>query len=323
VIERRAFVIGSAAVLAAPLVTMGQQAGRVFLVGWLDLGTSSSNDPPANFKHAMRELGWIPGTNIAFDSVYAGGRVERLPAMVAELLRRKVDVIVTTGTTAIRAAKEATSTVPIVMVGGGDPVGTGLVQSLARPGGNVTGVSLVGKELMEKNVDLLRQLVPGINTVTLIRAAANPGNRFFSEHMAAAAERLGIRVNVVDIRDAGHFEEVFSEITGDAAFMLLDPMFDAHVGQIAELAIRRRLPLMSALRWYAEHGFLLTHGTSRAEVIRLAARFVDKILRGAKPGDLPVEQPTKFELVINLKTAKALGLTIPPSLLLRADQVIE
>jgi len=270
----------------------------------------------------MRELGWVEGKSIAFDWLYADAKPERLSPLVAELLRRKVDVIVTRGTTAIRAAQSATTTVPIVMAGGGDPVGAGLVQSLARPGGNVTGVSLLGQELMEKHVGLLKQLLPALNRVTQIQAAANPANRFFAQYMDAAARKLGMQLVILEIRGPDDLEAAFGRITTDAAFMLLDPMFFAHRHRIAQLAIRRRLPLTTAERTYAEAGFLMTYGAG-AEVLRLTAVLVDKILRGAKPADLPVEQPSRLELVVNLATAKTLGLNIPRELLLQADQVIE
>ena len=270
----------------------------------------------------MRELGWVEGKNIAFDWLYADAKPERLSPLVAELLRRKVDVIVTRGTTAIRAAQSATTTVPIVMAGGGDPVGAGLVQSLARPGGNVTGVSLLGQELMEKHVGLLKQLLPALSRVTQIQAAANPANRFFAQYMDAAARKLGMQLVILEIRGPDDLEAAFGRITTGAAFMLLDPMFVAHRHRIAQLAIRRRLPLTSAERTYAEAGFLMTYGPG-AEVLRLTAVFVDKILRGAKPADLPVEQPSRLELVVNLATAKTLGLNIPREILLQADQVID
>ena len=233
---------------------------RLRRVGWLDLGTAANTRPREVFFSRLRELGWLEGKNIVFDWLYADAKTERLAPLMAELLRRKVDVIVTTGTTAIRAAKDATTTVPIVMAGGGDPVGAGLVQSLARPGGNVTGVSLLGQELMEKNLGLLKLLLPALSTVTLIRAAGNPANRFFAQQMDTAARRLGVRLAILDVRGPNDLEAAFGRITADAAFMLLDPMFLANRRRIAELAIRRRLPLMTAERTFAEAGFLVTYG---------------------------------------------------------------
>jgi putative ABC transport system substrate-binding protein len=321
-VDRRCFVVALAAgVLATSSGASADERRR--RVGWLDLGTAANTRPREILPSRLRELGWVEGKNIAFDWLYADAKVARLSSLVAELIRRKVDVIVTAGTTAIRAAKDATTTVPIVMAGGGDPVGAGLVQSLARPGGNVTGVSLLGQELMEKNLGLLKQLLPALSTVTLIRAAANPANRFFAQNMEAAARRLSVRLAVLDVHRPDDLEATFGRITSDAAFMLLDPMFTPHRRRIAELAIRRRLPLMTAERAYTEAGFLVTDGAALPEVLRLTAVFVDKILRGAKPAELPVEQPSHLELVVNLATARAVGLSIPPAILLQADQVID
>jgi putative tryptophan/tyrosine transport system substrate-binding protein len=325
--DRRCFLLTSlAGAFATPRAAEAQQSRRsVRRVGWLDPGSSTGEETPglAAFRESMRELGWVEGTNVVYESAFAEGNAERLPALAAELIARKVDVIVTGGTTAIRAARNATEAVPIVMTGGGDPVGTGLVQSLARPGGNITGVSLVGQELMYKNVDLLKQALPRVRTLALLRNAANPANPFFLQHAETAGRQLGIRVSAVDVRDPSDFDAVFARPAVDAAIMLSDFMFYPHRSRIAQLAILSRLPLMASDRTYAEAGFLLTHGFQYIERVRAAAPYVDKILRGANPGELPIEQPRRSELAINLKTAKALGLTIPPALLLRADQVIE
>lgn len=321
-IDRRLFLASLAmGALAVPSAALADE--RLRRVGYLDLGTSANTLPREILPQRLRELGWIEGKNIAFVWLYADAKAERLSPLIAELLQRKVDVIVTRGTTAIRAAKDATTTTPIVMAGGGDPVGSGLVQSLARPGGNVTGVSLVGQELMEKNLELLKRLLPTLNTVAMIRAAANPANSFFEQYMNAAARRLGVRLTILDIHRPDDLGAAFDRISADAAFMLPDPMFLAHRRRIAELAIRRRLPLMTAERTFAEAGFLLTYGAGFAEVMRLAAAFVDKILRGVKPADLPVEQPTQLDLVLNLATPKVLGLSIPPTILVQARQVID
>lgn len=322
VVDRRSF-LAAPALGALAESSRGSADERLRRVGWLELGTGASTQPREILPSRLRELGWVQGKSIAFDWLYADAKAKRLAPLAAELLRRKVDVIVTTGTTAIRAAKDATTTTPIVTAGGGDPVGAGLVQSLARPGGNVTGVSLVGQELMEKNLGLLKQALPALSTVTLIQAAANPANRFFAQHMDAAGRKLAVRLAVLDIHGPDDLEAAFGRITTDAAFILLDPLFCAHRRRIAQLAIRRRLPLMTGERTFAEAGFLLTYGARFTEVLRLAAVFVDKILRGAKPPDLPVEQPHDLELVVNLATARALGLTIPPGILLQAGQVIE
>jgi putative tryptophan/tyrosine transport system substrate-binding protein len=320
--DRRRFLAALAGgALAAPSGVGADE--RLRRVGWLDLGTAANTRQRGEvLASRMRELGWVEGKNIAFDWLYADARPERLSPLVTELLRRKVDVIVAQGTTAIRAAQSATTIVPIVMAGGGDPVGAGLVQSLARPGGNVTGVSLLGQELMGKHVGLLKQLLPGLRTLAMIRAAGNPANSFFAQHMDAAAKQLGIQLVILDIRGPDDLEAAFGRITAEAAFMLLDPMFSAHPHRIAKFAIRRRLPLVTAERGFAEAGFLMSYGTAVGEVLRLTAVFVDKILRGAKPADLPVEQSSRLELVVNLVTAKTLGLNIPREILMQADQVI-
>jgi putative ABC transport system substrate-binding protein len=322
VIDRRLFLASlTMGALAAPSGAPADE--RLRRVGYLEPATSANTLPREILPQRLRERGWIEGKNIAFDWLYADAKTERLSPLVGELLRRKVDVIVTSGTTAIRAAKDATTTTPIVMVGGGDPVGSRLVQSLAHPGGNVTGVSLVGQELMEKNLELLKRLLPTLKTVTMIRAANNPANGFFAQPMDAAARRLGVRLTILDIHRSDDLGAAFDRISADAAIMLLDPMFLAHRRRIAALAIRRRLPLMTAERRYAEAGFLLTYGAGFAEVVRLAAAFVDRILRGVKPADLPVEQPSQLDLVLNLATAKALGLSIRPAILVQARQVID
>jgi putative ABC transport system substrate-binding protein len=209
------------------------------------------------------------------------------------------------------------------MAGGGDPVGARLVQSLARPGGNVTGVSLLAQELMEKHVELLKQMLPALSRLTQIQAAGNPANSFFAQQMGAAAKKVGVQLVILEIRGPDDLEAAFGRITSDAAFMLADPMFFAHRHRIARLAIRRRLPLVSGQPTFAEAGFLMNYNAAGAEVLRLTAVFVDKILRGAKPADLPVEQPSRLELVVNLATAKTLGLSIPREISLRADQVID
>jgi putative ABC transport system substrate-binding protein len=323
VISRRGFLATAGAIMVTPH-SVGAQPSTIRRVGLLWLGSTEASLPSeAYLRDALGAAGWIDGKNIVIDPVRAEGKAERLPALVAELIRRKVDVIVTTGTTAIRAAKNATTFVPIVMAGGGDPVATGLVQSLARPGGNITGVSLLGQELAEKKVDLMKQALPRLKKIILIRAAANPANDFFLEQTSAAARKFGMTVAAVNIHQPDDFESAFERMRGDAAILLLDPMFVPVRKRIAELTIEHHLPLMSSDRMYAEAGALMTHGIIWFEILRATVPFIDRILRGAKPGDLPIEQPRKLDLVINLKTAKVLGLTIPPSLLLRADQVIE
>ena len=321
---RRRFLLTSlAAVVGTPLLGEAQQVGKVYRLGWLGLGSQAAAAPLKSvLLDALRERGWNE-RQIVFEEAFAEGDARRLPSLVRELLSRNVEVIITSGTTAIQAAKDATRTVPIVMMGGGDPVGTGLVQSLAKPGGNVTGISLVGQELSEKTLDLMKQALPSLSVLVLIRQAANPANQFFLNHFEAAGRKLGISVTPLDIRTPEEFASAFTRVKADAGLMLLDPVFYPHRERIADLALKNRLPLVSLGREYAEAGLLFTHGPELTQVVRAVAPYVDKILRGARAGELPIEQPSKLDLVINLKTAKALGLTIPPSLLLRADRVIE
>jgi putative tryptophan/tyrosine transport system substrate-binding protein len=321
-LSRRAFLRTSTfAIVTAPWCGEAESSAKVRRVVWFNLG--SRNPVVENtLRDALRHRGWVDGQNLALEWVYAHGNAARLPQLAQEVVARNVDVIVSAGTTSIRAAKDATATIPIVMAGGGDPVGSGLVKSLQRPGENVTGVSLVGQELTEKTLALLKEAT-GARTAALILAAANPANAFFQQHTVAAGKKLGVDVTTYDIAGAHDIERTFAAINADAAYMLIDPLFFIYRDRIAGIALKRKLPLMAAERRYAESGFLLTYGSDFFDVLRGAASFVDRILRGAKPRDLPVEQPTRFDLVVNAKTAKALGVTLPPSLLLRADKVIE
>jgi putative ABC transport system substrate-binding protein len=323
-------LIGLAVVLAlglilAPLAGEAQQAGKVWRIGYL--GTAPS--PPhvwEAFLGGLRELGWVEGQTIVIDQRNAEGQYERLPDLAADLVRLKVDIIVAAGPVAPLAAKRATNTIPIVMTNHGDPVGSKLVASLARPGANVTGLSFLHPALVGKQIELLKEIVPKLNRVAILTNPGNPTRTLMATEAEAAVQRLGIQRHVMDAREPGEFETVFAAIRKDrtnALLILVDPMFFGQRQRLAELAAKSSLPAASGLREFADAGLLLTYGASLSELFRRAATFVDKILKGAKPADLPVEQPTKFELVINLKTAKALGLTIPQTLLLRADQVID
>ena len=323
VTSRRWFITRLAAIsLLSPHLVGAQAPGRLRHVAWVSLGAIEGTHQEA-LRSTLRELGWTEGQSVAFEWMSAGGSTAKFSELARELVARKPDVIVTSGTTSIRIVSEMTSTIPIVMAAGGDPVGAGLIKSLRRPGGNITGVSVVGQELIWKNLELFKHIVPALRIVTVIRAAANPANPFFLAQAEAAGTRLGLRVNAADVRDSDDIGNTFRRHAIEAAFMLLDPLFFVHRRRLAEAAIRHKVPLTASGSEYAAAGFLFTYGADYRGVVRLAATFVDRILRGANPAELPVEQPTKFELVINLKTAKALGLTIPPSLLLRADQVIE
>jgi putative ABC transport system substrate-binding protein len=269
----------------------------------------------------------VDGRNVTIEYRFADGRPERLPALAAELVRLKVDIIVAPNPAATEAAKHATTTVPIVMMGVYDPVRSGLVASLARPGGNITGLSATASpEIVGKLLELLREVAPKVSRVAVLRNPTNPDAADFSRAVERAARALRVELQVLDVRVPNELDSAFAAMTRDRASALLllaDTMFLLHRTRIATLAAKHRLPTVAGSRDLADAGLLMTYGASVAYAFRHAATYVDKILRGAKPADLPVEQPTKFELVINMKTAKALGLTIPPSLLLRADRVIE
>jgi len=326
VMDRRRFLLTSlAGIFAAPLAAQGQQAGGLHQIGYLSFSTSSG--PLDGFRQGLRELGWVEQQNIAIDYRFAEGRLDRLPDLAAELVRRKVDIIVTVATPAAAAAKNATGTIPIVMVGIGDPVGQGLIASLARPGGNVTGLSFsVGVETYGKGLELLKESVPKLRRVAILSNPANPSQAPAMSNVKAAARSLGLRPQLLEARGPQDFDGAFAAMAKEGAGALLvvaDSMFVLHRTRLADLAARSRLPAAHAFRENVEAGALMSYGPSLPDLGRRAATFVDKIFKGAKPADLPVEQPTKFELVINLKTAKALGLPIPPSLLARADQVIE
>ena len=322
-------VLLAAAVLRVPLAAQAQQGGKHPRIGFLS--PSSLSEPRHQrylqaFQQGLRELGYVEGQTIAIESRWAGGTYDRLPGIAGELVRLKVDIIVTYGLPAIQAAKQATATIPIVMTGVIDPVASGLVTSLARPGGNITGISNMDLELVGKQLELLKEVAPKVSRVALLGNPANPVNAPQVRHAQDAARAFGVRLQHVEARGPGEIESAFAAMTADragAVVVLLDTMLIDHRTQIADLAARRRLPAVYGMTEYAEAGGLMAYGSSAADRFRRAATFVDKILKGAKPADLPIERPTKFELVINLKTARALGLTIPESILVRADQVIQ
>jgi putative ABC transport system substrate-binding protein len=314
--------------LAARSAADAQPAGKVQRIGYL-LGTSStvSSRPVEAFGQGLRGLGWVEGQNIVIEYRSAEGRYDRLPDLAADLVRLKVDVIAAAGTAATTAAKNVTRTIPIVMIGVGDPVGLGLIASLARPGGNVTGLSFsVGMETAGKGLELLKEAVPTIRRVAVLTNPANPGQPLALKNVKAAARSLGMQLQLLEARGPDEFDGAFAAMTKErvgALFVVSEAMFNLHRVRLADLAARNKLPSMHGFKEDAEAGALMSYGASLDAMFRHAALFVDRILKGAKPGDLPVEQPITFELVINLKTAKALGLTIPQSLLLRANQVIE
>lgn len=316
------------ALLAVPLAAEAQQAGKVPRIGFL--GVTFPFDRPSlldAFRQGLRELGWVEGQNIVIDYRYAEGRLERLPDHAAELARLKVDIIVSGGAQGVTAAKNATETIPIVMIGVRDPVGTGLIASLARPGGNVSGVSgYAGLEIVAKQLGLLKETVPRIRRVAILSNPANAYHPLAMGEVTVAARSLGVQLQLLEARGPNEFDGAFAAMATERVEALLvvsDTIFNSHRTRLADLAARNRLPAAYGVRESVEAGGLMSYGPSFPDLYRRSAAYVDKILRGAKPGDLPIEQPTKFELVINIKTGKALGLTIPPSLLQRADEVIQ
>jgi putative ABC transport system substrate-binding protein len=325
--NRRAFItlFGSAAA-AWPLAARAQQAAMLPTIGYFGSATPvTQGQLVAAFVQRLRELGWIEGRTIAIEYRWAEGRAERAAEIAAELVQRKVDVIVTSGTAVVVAAMQATSVIPIVFAAAGDPVGTGLIASLARPGGNVTGLSNQVLDLAGKRLELLREIVPGLGRLALLGNVGNPVVVLDMREAQAAARTLGLEVTTLEIRRGEDIVPAFEALNGheEALYVVFDALVNTHRIRINTLALAARLPTMHGIRDYVEAGGLMSYGTNFPDLFRRAADYVDKILRGAKPADLPVEQPTKFDLVINLTTAKALHLKIPESFLLRADEVIE
>jgi putative tryptophan/tyrosine transport system substrate-binding protein len=316
-------LLGSVAIVL-PLAVRAQQAGKIHTIGILSAG---SFDPTApSFPDALRELGWIEGKNVAFERRYAENQVERLAELGAELVRLNVDVIVAIGTLAPLAAKRATTTIPIVMTAAGDPLGSGLVASLARPGGNVTGMSLMAPDLGAKRLELLKEVLPSLSRVAVLWNAANPYPALVFKQTQAAGRVLGIQVQSLEVRSPDDFDGTFEAARRqrpDALITVEDPLTFNYRKLIADFTAGHQLPALHGMREFVTAGGLMSYGANLVDLIRRAAGYVDKIFKGAKPADLPVQQPTKFELVINLKAAKALGLTVPLTLLARADEVIE
>jgi putative ABC transport system substrate-binding protein len=329
-LSRRELIVTLAlALVTAPLTADAQPAAKVYRIGLL--GSLPPTAPGAlriweGFFQGLRELGYVEGQNILIEGRFYGERTERLPALAAELAQLKVDVIVAQGPPAPEAAQRATSTIPIVFAVHQDPVGSGLVASLARPGGNVTGLSTLAPELVGKRLQLLKEAVPGISRVSVLSDPTHPTAALLLREAEVAARSLKVQLQVLEARAPGDFASAFSAMTKDRTgglIILGGLMFFVERTRIVEMAAQSRLPAIYGAKENAEAGGLMTYGPSIRESYRRAATYVDKILKGAKPGNLPIEQPTKFELVVNLKTAKALGLTIPQSVLLQADQVIE
>jgi putative ABC transport system substrate-binding protein len=325
--RRREFITllgGTAA--AWPLAARAQQPAKQPTIGYLGSSTALTQGQwTAAFSQRLRELGWIEGRNIAIEYRWAEGQSERFTEIANEFVRLKVDTIVTIGTPAVLAAKQVTSAIPIVFAAAVDPVGTGLVASLVRPGANVTGLSVQGTDLAGKRIELLREVVPGLRTLAIMANAGSPAAVLEMSEVQTIARTLGIRAAPLEIRRADDIAASFESVKGraDALYVCVDGLVTTNRVRISTLALGARLPTMHVSREHVEAGGLMSYGPNFPDLYRRAADNVDKILRGTKPGDIPVEQPTRFDLVLNLTTAKVLGLTIPPSLLARADEVIE
>jgi len=325
--KRREFITLLGGAAAWPLAAQAQSSGeKTFRIGFFTAGSIFQPHNWAIFSGGLRDLGWIEGKNIVFEHRYAENKIERLPELAAQLVQLKVDVIIAFGTLAPLAAKRVTSTIPIVMANAGDPVGSGLVASLARPDSNVTGMSLMAPDLGGKRLELLKELLPQVSRVGVVWNEANPYSALLFKETQAAGMQLMIQVQSIEVRGPSDFDSALeADIRKglDALVIVEDPLTFTYLRQIGQLCADHHVPSLYGLREYADAGGLITYGANIGDLFRRAVGFVDKILKGAKPSDLPVEQPTKFELVINLKTAKTLGLEVPPTLLARADEVIE
>jgi putative ABC transport system substrate-binding protein len=311
--------------LATPLSCLAQAQSRAPRVGFLIPG--SANSPYfQEFVRGMRALGYVDGKNIVIEFRYADGKLDRLPTLADELLKLKIDILVAASTQGVRTAKRASGVIPIVMVGVGDPVGSGLVASLSRPGGNITGHSVLTEDTAPKLLEFVRDAIPGASRITAMVNSGNQNHRLALKNIQKAAEQLNMSVSVAAVRAATELEGVFAAAAHqrqDAVVVPADPLFNVQAHEIANYALRHRLPTAFTQSDNVDAGGLLSYGVSIADSFRRGAAYVDKIIKGAKPGELPVEQATLFETVVNLRTAKALGLKIPPSMLLRADRVIE
>jgi putative tryptophan/tyrosine transport system substrate-binding protein len=326
-IKRKGFFWSLATILLTTISDAdAQQLKEVPRVAYLAAGTASSQASQLEeFRQGLRELRYIEGKNIIIEPRYAEGKLDRLSALAAELVGLKVDVIVTAGPTATRPAKEATTKIPIVMAFDSDPVGSGFVASLAHPGGNITGLSSISAELNGKRLELLKETVPRLSRVAVLGTSTNPGNAQALKETELAAGSFGVKIQYLDVKDPKDIETAFRasrKERADALLVLNSPIFPSQRTQMTEFAVKNRLPVISFSPAFVDGGGLMSYGVRTADLFRRAAVYVDKILKGTKPADLPVEQPTKFEFIINLKAAKQIGLTIPPNVLARADRVI-
>lgn len=325
--QHSVLVVALCATLFALCLSAGaQQSNKIPRIGFLSALFPTTN--PARieaFRQGLRDVGYVEGKNIIIEYRYAERKFDRLPALATELVRLKVDVIVTSASQETRAAKEATNTIPIVMTNVGDPVETGFVASLARPGDNITGLSTLSRELSGKRLELLKEIIPKLTRVAVLGNSTSPGNADTLKELEVAAQALKLQLQYLDVLSVNDIETAFRAVgkeRADAVIVLSGSILTSQRRQIIDLAVKSRLPASYARPEFVESGGLMTYGVSLIDNFRRAASYVDKILKGAKPGDLPVEQPTKFELVINLKAAKQIGLTIPPDVLARADRVI-
>jgi putative ABC transport system substrate-binding protein len=317
------------AVLTTPLAVEAQPAAKIWRVGFLTSGfkeAPGSNPGLASLTQGLRDLGYIEGRNLSLEVRYAEGRTERFSSLATELINLKVDVLVAASTPAALAAKQATTTIPVVMAAVGEPLQVKLVNSLAHPGGNITGLSLIAPELAAKRLDLLKQALPRLSRITVLWNSANQGMLARFQETQVGAQSLGVVLQSVTVQSPDDFQPLFATMSKEppeALLVLADTVTVANRQHAVEFAARSRVPAIYETRVFVDAGGLMSYGVNMADHYRRTATYVDKIIKGAKPADLPVEQPTKFELVINLKTAKALGLTIPPSVLARADEVIQ
>ena len=322
--DRRTFLVGGLAAIAAPLAAAAQQAGKVYRIGML---WNTSNPRMEDvLRQRLRELGWVEGQNFVFERRYSEGRNDRHPALAAELVRLQPDLIMTAGTPAALAAKAATTTIPVVFAAVGDPVGSGVVENLARPGGNLTGTGGAGPELLGKQLELFEEAVPALSRVGVFINPAFSLHATARPHVEAAGRSLGLALTYVEVRTPEDVDGAFARIAREklgAVHVLGQPMWFVLRARLAKLALDQRVATMVPWREAVEAGALISYAEAIVAQMRRAPAYIDRILKGAKPTDLPVEQPTEFELAINLRTAKALGLTIPTSLLLRADRIVE
>jgi ABC-type uncharacterized transport system substrate-binding protein len=323
--KRREFITLLGGAAAWPIAAQAKQPSKTYRIGWLQPGPIP--DPwVKGFRQGLQEFNYVEGKNLIIEYRWGDGRFDRLPAMAGELVSLNPDVIISVNTAALLALQKRTTTIPIVMLGTADPVGLGLVRSLARPGANITGMSVMAPELSQKRLELLKEVVPNLDRVTVLSNPGNPAVILALEETQAAAQALGLTLHIVDVHEPSEIDLALSAVAREPAgalVLLIDTMIHSQRVPIVAFAVKHRLPTISPFRDFADVGGLMAYGPQLPDLLRRAVGLIDKILRGERPTNLPVQQPTKFELIVNLKTAKALGLELPPALLARADEVIE